>query len=116
MSLGRDEKPILEATVSQRQFFNARPVGPASINALSEYNTSDDHRTAAWGSEYGRLEDEYGTKLRNLERNGNAMGFSASRARQVLAKQEFPVFDGSQEYCLWLGCMGADSIRMGGKS
>ena len=26
---------------------------------------------------------------------------------KFIQKQEFPIFDGSQEYCLWLGCMGA---------
>ena len=24
-----------------------------------------------------------------------------------MQKQHFPIFDGTQEYCLWLGCMGA---------
>ena len=56
----------------------------------------------------GRWEDEHGTKLfLNLERHGNAMGFSASERDKFIAKQQFPVFDGTQEYCLWLGCMGA---------
>jgi Fe-S oxidoreductase len=35
------------------------------------------------------------------------MGFSQSERDKFIVKQEFPVFDGSQEYCLWLGCMGA---------
>jgi len=56
----------------------------------------------------GKWEDDYGTKLfLNLERNGNAMGFSASERDKFIQKQELPVFDGTQEYCLWLGCMGA---------
>ncbi len=56
----------------------------------------------------GAWEDEHGTKLfLNLERNGNAMGFSQAERDKFITKQEFPVFDGSQEYCLWLGCMGA---------
>jgi Fe-S oxidoreductase len=56
----------------------------------------------------GKWEDDYGTKLfLNLERNGNALGFSASERDKFIAKQEFPMFDGTQEYCLWLGCMGA---------
>ncbi len=55
----------------------------------------------------GKWEDDYGTKLfLNLERNGNALGFSASERDKFVAKQELPIFDGSQEYCLWLGCMG----------
>ena len=56
----------------------------------------------------GKWEDDYGTKLfLNLERNGNALGFSPGERDKFLQKQQFPIFDGSQEYCLWLGCMGA---------
>jgi Fe-S oxidoreductase len=56
----------------------------------------------------GKWEDDYGTKLfLNLERNGNALGFSANERDKFIQKQEFPIFDGTQEYCLWLGCMGA---------
>jgi Fe-S oxidoreductase len=56
----------------------------------------------------GKWEDDYGTKLfLALERNGNALGFSASERDKFVQKQQFPIFDGTQEYCLWLGCMGA---------
>jgi Fe-S oxidoreductase len=55
----------------------------------------------------GKWEDDYGTKLfLNLERNGNALGFSSTERQKFIDKQQFPVFDGTQEYCLWLGCMG----------
>jgi Fe-S oxidoreductase len=55
----------------------------------------------------GVWEDEYGTKLfLALEKNGNALGLSAAERDKFVAKQGFPIFDGSQEYCLWLGCMG----------
>ena len=55
----------------------------------------------------GAWEDRYGTKLfLALEKQGNALGLSALERDKFIAKQEFPVFDGSQEYCLWLGCMG----------
>jgi Fe-S oxidoreductase len=60
----------------------------------------------------GQWEDEYGGKLfQNLERNGNAMGFSQSERDKFIAKQQLPLFDGSQEYCLWLGCMGSYDPR-----
>jgi Fe-S oxidoreductase len=60
----------------------------------------------------GRWEDEHGTKLfLNLERQGNAMGFSTAERDKFIAKQQFALFDGSQEYCLWLGCMGAYDPR-----
>jgi Fe-S oxidoreductase len=56
----------------------------------------------------GKWEDDYGTKLfLNLERNGNAMGFAASERQKFIEKSALPIYDGSQEYCLWLGCMGA---------
>jgi Fe-S oxidoreductase len=56
----------------------------------------------------GKWEDEYGTKLfLNLERNGNALGFPASERQKFIEKNELPIYDGTQEYCLWLGCMGA---------
>ncbi len=56
----------------------------------------------------GKWEDEYGTKLfLNLERNGNSLGFSSTERDKFIQKQELPIFDGTQEYCLWLGCMGA---------
>lgn len=56
----------------------------------------------------GKWEDDYGGKLfLNLERNGNSLGFSATERDKFIKKQEFPIFDGSQEYCLWMGCMGS---------
>src|SRR5580698_3824187 len=56
----------------------------------------------------GKWEDDYGTKLfLNLERNGNSLGFSSSERDKFIQKQELPIYDGTQEYCLWLGCMGA---------
>jgi Fe-S oxidoreductase len=103
------ETPIVGATISQEAIFQCTTCGaceyqcPVGIEHLpliiglrrAEVNT-------------GRWEDERGTKLfLNLERNGNAMGFAQSERDKFIAKQQLPAFDGSQEYCLWLGCMGA---------
>ncbi|MCU1233928.1 MAG: protein of unknown function cysteine-rich region domain protein [Candidatus Solibacter sp.] len=56
----------------------------------------------------GQWENDYGTKLfLNLERNGNALGFASSERQKFIEKNALPLYDGSQEYCLWLGCMGA---------
>ena len=56
----------------------------------------------------GKWEDEYGTKLfLTLERNGNALGFPSSERQKFIEKNALPVYDGTQEYCLWLGCMGS---------
>jgi Fe-S oxidoreductase len=55
----------------------------------------------------GAWEDPYGTKLfLALEKTGNSLGLSAMERDKFITKQAFPIFDGTQEYCLWLGCMG----------
>jgi Fe-S oxidoreductase len=55
----------------------------------------------------GAWEDSYGTKLfLALEKNGNALGLPASERDKFVQKAALPIFDGTQEYCLWLGCMG----------
>ncbi|MGH9613265.1 MAG: (Fe-S)-binding protein [Bryobacteraceae bacterium] len=60
----------------------------------------------------GKWEDDYGTKLfLNLERTGNAFGFVSSDRDKFIQKQALPIFDGSQEYCFWLGCMGSFDPR-----
>jgi Fe-S oxidoreductase len=56
----------------------------------------------------GQWEDERGARLfLNLERNGNAFGFPASERHSFIEKNGLPIYDGTQAYCLWLGCMGA---------
>ena len=56
----------------------------------------------------GAWEDPYGTKLfLALEKSGNALGLPASERDNFIARAALPIFDGTQEYCLWLGCMGA---------
>jgi Fe-S oxidoreductase len=55
----------------------------------------------------GAWEDDYGAKLfLALERGSNSLGMSATERDKFIQKQQLPIFDGSQEYCLWLGCMG----------
>jgi Fe-S oxidoreductase len=56
----------------------------------------------------GKWEDEHGGKLfHNLERTGNALGLAPSEREKFVKKNELPLYDGTQDYCLWLGCMGA---------
>jgi Fe-S oxidoreductase len=56
----------------------------------------------------GAWEDPYGTKLfLALEKSGNSLGLPASERDKFIARAQLPIFDGTQEYCLWLGCMGA---------
>ena len=104
----QSETQILDATVPQKMIWQCTTCGsceyqcPVGIQHLPMIIglRRGAVNTGAW-------EDEYGTKLfLNLERNGNAMGFSQAERDKFIAKQQLPTFDGSQEYCLWLGCMG----------
>jgi Fe-S oxidoreductase len=55
----------------------------------------------------GAWEDQHGSKLfLALERGSNALGISPIERDKFIQKQSLPIFDGTQEYCLWLGCMG----------
>jgi Fe-S oxidoreductase len=55
----------------------------------------------------GTWDDDHGGKLfLTLERGSNALGLGAAEHDKFIQKQELPIFDGTQEYCLWLGCMG----------
>lgn len=107
------EKPILQATVSQKAVFQCTTCGACEYQCpvgIQHLPMIIGLRRGAVNT--GMWEDEYGTKLfLNLERNGNAVGFSQAERDKFIAKQEFPIFDGSQEYCLWLGCMGAYDPR-----
>ncbi len=60
----------------------------------------------------GAWENNYGSKLfLTLEKGSNALGLSAAERDKFVEKQALPVFDGTQEYCLWLGCMGGYDPR-----
>jgi len=60
----------------------------------------------------GEWQDEHGSRLfLALERGGNALGLPAADRDVFIARESLPIFDGSQEYCLWLGCMGAYDPR-----
>jgi Fe-S oxidoreductase len=55
----------------------------------------------------GSWDDDRGAKLfLTLERGSNALGISPAERDKFIQKQALPTFDGTQEYCLWLGCMG----------
>ncbi|MBV8866873.1 MAG: (Fe-S)-binding protein, partial [Acidobacteriaceae bacterium] len=104
-----NEKAILEATVSQTAIFQCTTCGACEYQCpvgIQHLPMIIGLRRGAVNT--GTWEDEHGTKLfLSLERNGNAMGFSQGDREKFVSRQEFPIFDGSQEYCLWLGCMGA---------
>jgi Fe-S oxidoreductase len=55
----------------------------------------------------GAWEDQHGAKLfLALERGSNALGLASTERDKFIEKNTLPIFDGTQEYCLWLGCMG----------
>ena len=55
----------------------------------------------------GEWDNEYGAKLfLALERGSNALGMGTAERDKFVQKMDLPIFDGTQEYCLWLGCMG----------
>ncbi len=109
----QNETPILTATISQTAIFQCTTCGACEYQCpvgIQHLPMIVGLRRGAVNT--GTWEDDYGTKLfLNLERNGNAMGFSQAERDKFIARQELPVFDGSQEYCLWLGCMGAYDPR-----
>jgi Fe-S oxidoreductase len=57
--------------------------------------------TGKWDNSYG------GDLFITLERNGNALGFPPSERGKFIEKNGLPYFDGTQEYCLWMGCLGS---------
>jgi Fe-S oxidoreductase len=59
----------------------------------------------------GDWDDPHGAKLfRNLEKSGNPLGLAQERDK-FISRAQLPLYDGSQQYCLWLGCMGAIDPR-----
>jgi Fe-S oxidoreductase len=56
----------------------------------------------------GKWDNSHGGDLFNtLERQGNALGFPPSEREKFITKNSLPYFDGTQEYCLWMGCLGS---------
>lgn len=56
----------------------------------------------------GEWDDSYGTKLfLALEKNGNSLGFAVPERTKFIERAALPIWDGTQEYCVWLGCMGS---------
>ena len=102
------EEPLLGVHLSQEAVFQCTTCGSCEFQCpvgIQHLPIIIGLRRGAVNT--GKWEDDYGTKLfLNLERNGNALGFSAAERDKFVAKQELPIFDGTQEYCLWLGCMG----------
>ena len=104
----KSEEPLLGKYISQEAAFQCTTCGACEFQCpvgVEHVPIIVGLRRGAVNT--GKWEDDYGTKLfLNLERNGNALGFSSTERQKFIDKQQFPIFDGTQEYCLWLGCMG----------
>jgi Fe-S oxidoreductase len=103
------EQPLIGTQISQEAVFQCTTCGACEFQCpvgIEHLPVIVGLRRGAVNT--GKWEDDYGNKLfLNLEKNGNAMGFSAAERDKFVRKEALPVFDGTQEYCLWLGCMGA---------
>ena len=109
----RSEVPILNDAISAKAVFECTTCGacethcPAGIQHLSMIVGL---RRGAVNT--GAFTDPNGAQLfQSLSEHGNAMGVHESERDRFVAWQQFPLFDGTQEYCLWLGCMGAYDPR-----
>ena len=105
----RGEEPLLGQYISEEAAFQCTTCGGCEFQCpvgIQHLPMIVGLRRGAVNT--GKWEDDYGTKLfLNLERNGNALGFTASERQKFIEKNQLPIYDGTQEYCLWLGCMGA---------
>lgn len=103
------EQPLLGAHIAQEAAFQCTTCGACEYQCpvgIQHLPVIVGLRRGAVNT--GAWEDDYGTKLfLNLERNGNPLGLPASERDKFLQKAGIPYFDGTQEYCLWLGCMGS---------
>jgi Fe-S oxidoreductase len=103
------EQPLLGAHISEKAAFQCTTCGGCEFQCpvgIQHLPMIVGLRRGAVNT--GKWEDDYGGKLfLNLERNGNSLGFAASERTKFIEKNELPIYDGTQEYCLWLGCMGS---------
>lgn len=103
------EKPLIGEWLTETSIFQCTTCGACEYQCP----LGIEHLPVIVGLRRGRVntgewEDDYGNKLfLNLEKYGNSLGLSASERDKFIKKQEFPIFDGTQEYLLWLGCMGS---------
>jgi Fe-S oxidoreductase len=103
------EAPLLGAHISEEAVFQCTTCGACEFQCpvgIQHLPLIVGMRRGAVNT--GAWEDSYGTKLfLTMERNGNALGMAGGERQKFIEKSGLPFYDGSQEYCLWLGCMGA---------
>jgi Fe-S oxidoreductase len=103
------ESPLLGKFISQEAVFQCTTCGGCEYQCpvgIQHLPVMIGLRRGAVNT--GTWEDDYGSKFFNtLERSGNSLGFASSERMKFIEKNAMPIYDGTQEYCLWLGCMGA---------
>jgi Fe-S oxidoreductase len=103
------ESPLLGKFISQEAVFQCTTCGACEYQCpvgIQHLPVMIGLRRGAVNT--GTWEDDYGGKFFNtLERSGNSLGFASSERMKFIEKNGLPIYDGTQEYCLWLGCMGA---------
>jgi len=103
------EAPLLGAHISEEAVFQCTTCGACEFQCP----VGIQHMPVIVGLRRGAVntgawEDSYGTKLfLTMERNGNSLGLPSNERQNFIEKNKLPIYDGTQEYCLWLGCMGA---------
>ncbi|MFP5206163.1 MAG: (Fe-S)-binding protein [Acidobacteriota bacterium] len=102
------DQPLLGAYNSQKAIFECTTCGACEFQCP----VGIEHLPILVGLRRGAVntgswEDNHGAKLfLALERGSNALGISGSEREKFVEKNALPLYDGTQEYCLWLGCMG----------
>jgi Fe-S oxidoreductase len=103
------EAPLLGAHISEEAAFQCTTCGACEFQCpvgIQHLPVIIGLRRGAVNT--GQWEDSYGTKLfLTMERNGNSLGLPSNERQNFIEKNKLPIYDGTQEYCLWLGCMGA---------
>ena len=103
------EKPLLGEFISEEAAFQCTTCGACEFQCpvgIQHLPMIIGLRRGAVNT--GSWEDSYGTKLfLTMERNGNSLGLPSNERQKFIEKNALPIYDGTQEYCLWLGCMGA---------
>jgi Fe-S oxidoreductase len=103
------EAPLLGAHISEEAVFQCTTCGSCEFQCpvgIQHLPVIIGLRRGAVNT--GKWDNDYGAKFfLNLERHGNSLGFPAGERQKFIDTNALPVYDGTQEYCLWLGCMGA---------
>jgi Fe-S oxidoreductase len=109
----RGEEPLLGKHLSQEAVFQCTTCGSCEYQCpvgIEHLPLIVGLRRGAVNT--GKWEDDHGGKLfLNLERYGNPLGMPSAERDKFIRKAELPAYDETQEYCLWLGCMGAYDPR-----